>query len=305
MLFPEIILPSVAALAVVACVAVWWGVIARRRQGRPAIPYQPRRPVPWGIIDVSLLMISSLVAPTLIFHALCHWLGGPPPVQPQVAERSGLDVIHPLARVLLESPNLWAILMCALLAVVITPITEELIYRLLFQGWLESLERRLRGRIRPLRRIAAGMAPVALVSLLFAALHFRTPEPKAELSDIIMLLSALYLSELLVIVVLICWLKYAAGATLADLGFVPGKLVSDIKLGLLALPAIIVPIYVLLFATKQLLPENTIVDPFFIFPLAVALGTLYYRTHRIVPGIVLHMTFNATGVILALLTSGC
>ena len=39
-------------------------------------------------------------------------------------------------------------------------------------------------------------------------------------------------------------------------------------------------------------------DPIPLFFLALVLGTLYHRTHRIAPSLVLHMAFNATSIAL-------
>jgi membrane protease YdiL (CAAX protease family) len=39
------------------------------------------------------------------------------------------------------------------------------------------------------------------------------------------------------------------------------------------------------------------VAPFSLFPLALVLGYLYQRTHRIVPSIVCHALFNATSLL--------
>jgi membrane protease YdiL (CAAX protease family) len=139
-----------------------------------------------------------------------------------------------------------------------------------------------------------------MVSLLFAAMHFRRPELALDTPTIVYFQSINTVASLLCIVVLICWLKFAAGATLADFGIVPGRLAADVKLGLLGFLAVTGPVYAVAFAAKQLLPENVVTDPIPILLLALALGVLYYRTHRILPAIVLHMAFNMTGVILAL-----
>ena len=53
-----------------------------------------------------------------------------------------------------------------------------------------------------------------------------------------------------------CWLKFAAGATLADFGIVPRKLAGDVRLGLLAFLAVTPPVYAVLFAVQELLPED-------------------------------------------------
>ncbi len=89
-------------------------------------------------------------------------------------------------------------------------------------------------------------------------------------------------------------------ATAEDLGIVPGKVGSDCRLGLLAFFAVLAPTYAAMFAAMALLPKNAVADPIPLFVLALALGALYYRTHRILPCIVVHVAFNATAVISAI-----
>jgi len=109
-------------------------------------------------------------------------------------------------------------------------------------------------------------------------------------------------AKLLTLGLALCWVRFTAGATLGDLGIVPGRLWADIQLGIWAFLAITIPVYVLLAVATSLLPENTVADPIPLLLLAAVLGGLYYRSHRIVPAIVLHMAFNATSVSLALWT---
>jgi membrane protease YdiL (CAAX protease family) len=231
-------------------------------------------------------------------EAARSWFGLEVPMAAPAAP-SPLDIEHPLARVLSERPSVWGVLICAAAAVVIGPLTEELIFRLLLQGWLESLERRMRRQAPLLRRVVAGFAPVTLVAVLFAAMHFRRAEDWD--AQTIVCRQGIYLvASVVTVTALICWLRFAAGATLADFGIVPGKIAADVKLGLLALLAVAAPVYAVAFAAKRALPEGVVTDPIPILFLALALGILYYRTHRIVPAIVLHMAFNTIGVILAL-----
>ena len=143
------------------------------------------------------------------------------------------------------------------------------------------------------------IGPITLVALLFAAMHFRPPE-SLDTPTIVDRQSVNLAASLLTVAVLIGWLRFAAGATLADFGIVPGKLAADVKLGLLAFLAVTAPVYAVSLAAKQLLPQGMVTDPLPILCLALALGILYYRTHRILPAIILHVAFNATGVILAL-----
>jgi len=94
-------------------------------------------------------------------------------------------------------------------------------------------------------------------------------------------------------------LRAGFGATVADLGWVREKLLADVGLGLLAFAAVAAPTYAAMFLLGSLLPAYLAPDPFVLFPFALVLGTLYYRTHRIVPAIVLHMSLNATSLAMA------
>jgi membrane protease YdiL (CAAX protease family) len=254
--------------------------------------------VPWGGFDVVLALCLYFVMPAWVIQASRDWFGMN--AAAMVRDGAALETIHPLARVLLESRSAWAIFACITMAVVIAPITEEILFRLLLQGWLEAVERRLRRRSPGLRRVAAGILSVALSSLLFAALHIRTPSPRRDVDTIVFFLCARAVANLLTVGLTMCWLRFSAGATLADLGIVPRKLAADVKLGMLAYLAVTVPVYAVMIAMTNLLPPNAVADPVPLLLLAAVLGGLYFRTHRIVPSIVLHMAFNATGVLVAL-----
>ncbi len=272
------------------------------KRGESILSYQPRRPVPWGIGDVILAMGTYVAMPACIVLLMPRWrpMGA---VVPLPVDEGGIDAAHPLARVLTQSPSGWVILVCVLSAVVIAPVIEELLFRLLLQGWLESVERRLRRRIPRLRFATPGVMAVMTSSLLFAALHFRQPSLEVDMEMLFFQIFVGAVANLLTALLVLCWLRIAAGATLADFGVVPRKLAADVKLGMLAFLVITVPVYAVVIAMKNLLPDNVVADPIPLFLLAMVLGGLYCRTHRIVPAIVLHMAFNATGVILALWAS--
>jgi membrane protease YdiL (CAAX protease family) len=141
---------------------------------------------------------------------------------------------------------------------------------------------------------------VGLTSFLFAAMHFRAPSPRFDLDTLIFLIGVRGVASLFTVGLVLGWLRLAAGATLVDLGIVPRKLAADIRLGMLAFFIITAPVYGVLILVGNLLPGSVVADPLPIFLLAAVLGGLYFRTHRIVPSIVLHMAFNATGVVVAL-----
>ena len=69
--------------------------------------------------------------------------------------------------------------------------------------------------------------------------------------------------------------------------------------GLLAAVAVCPPVYFLLFASSLLVPRHLAPDPIPIFFFAVALGTLYYRTHRLAAPVVLHMALNTASLAMA------
>lgn len=261
--------------------------------------YQPRRNVPWGAFDVAILMLAYFAVPLLVVSAAWSMLSSPEEPQP-AAVQTRPDTAHPLQHVLLESRNPWAFGMCILLAVVIAPASEEVLFRLVLQGWLEAAERRRRRHIRWLRSLPVGALPILLSSLAFAALHYREAAGPKDVSIVTILLAAQGAASLLTLAMAFCWLKFAAGANTVDLGIVPRRLPGDVVLGLLACLVVTLPVYFACGIASQMLPKNIAPDPVAIFLLSIALGTLYCRTHRIAPCIVMHMAFNAVAILLAL-----
>jgi hypothetical protein len=148
------------------------------------------------------------------------------------------------------------------------------------------------------------VGPIFLSSFLFARAHFRTAAPAMNLYYVTLLLVGNMLASLLTMGLAIGLLRLRVRASAADFGWVPEKLLADLRLGLLAFVAVAAPLYILQLALSLSLPKYFAPDPFTLFVFALVLGTLYYRTHRIVPAIVVHMSLNATTLAMALL-SGC
>jgi hypothetical protein len=97
----------------------------------------------------------------------------------------------------------------------------------------------------------------------------------------------------------VAWLRGRVGATAADLGWTPKTASGDVKLGLATFAAIAAPIYAVQITFQYLLPANLAPDPAPLFFFALVLGALYYRTHRLLPLIVLHAALNGTSLLLA------
>jgi membrane protease YdiL (CAAX protease family) len=287
-----------AAVACAACAVVWTLIALRWLHRRPLLPFQRRRAVPWRGIDVAITVLAYYcLMPALLVCVSKVGLGLPNSVLSDAAHSSPVEKGHAIQQVLSQkSGSPWPMLLGAISAIVVAPITEELIFRLILQGWLESVERRMRRQMRWLRRIVVGLLPVTIVAVLFAAIHFRTPEQRRDPSTLVVQLQLFVVHCVIVVVLSVAWLKYAAKATWADLGIVPAKLAEDVKLGLLAFVAVTPPVYAVMFAAGKLLPENSVPDPIPLLFLGLALGVLYYHTHRIVPSIVLHSAFNAVAV---------
>jgi len=104
----------------------------------------------------------------------------------------------------------------------------------------------------------------------------------------------------LAVVVLFRWLD---GATAEDFGCVPQTFWPDVRLGLRVFAVVAVPIFALQVTLNALLPANISPDPLTLFPFALVLGWLYWRTRRLAPIVVLHAALNGTSLLLAWLLS--
>jgi hypothetical protein len=147
-----------------------------------------------------------------------------------------------------------------------------------------------------------GVLPVLVASALFAAIHARPPKPDEEAGLTLPLMAADATARLVTIALFVWLLKALSGATARDMGLVREKFWADVRLGLLAFLAIGIPVYLIQEAFVRLLPKSVVPDPIALIFLALALGLLYYRTHRIVPAVTLHLALNATSIAIWLLT---
>jgi membrane protease YdiL (CAAX protease family) len=287
-----------AILAVTACAGVWAMLAARWRQGRPAVPYQPRRRAPWGAWELVLIVAFYVMAYWLTF-ALAGAVFGAGPASGTVGQVGNLPhdkestAAHVVAQLLAEN-NVWVLLLCVVAAAIVAPVAEEFFFRVLLQGWLEARERRWRRWLR----VSRGVVPIVPTALIFAAMHFRRSAPPASARELMLGVASNTVASIVALAFAIAWLRQCVGATAADFGWTPRKLWGDIVLGLAAFGAIAAPLYVMQLAFRLLLPESIAPDPLPLFFFALVLGILYYRTHRIVPLVVLHAALNATSLVL-------
>jgi membrane protease YdiL (CAAX protease family) len=303
-------------------VSLNWALLAR-------VPWEPRRPVPWNGLDV-LVVLGAYVLLLWTLLIAAHWgLGipidtrsGTSPGGSQTVSFVGKDrtaaggknredplanektAMNPVLVVLARRRQPGTLLLCGFAAVLAAPLSEEFFFRLLLQGWLEAVEGRWRKRFRLLRRLTPGLLttclryifsalPMLLVSALFAAVHFRKEAPPGNVDALLAQFVLNGVAELLTVAFAVGYLQFRTGATAADLGFIHEKLPRDLALGLAAI-ALCIPLLIFIqFATASILPKTTAADPVTLFFFAAVMGTIYFRTHRIVPSIVMHVAFNA------------
>jgi len=301
-------------VAPAGCLGMWAWILWRLGQRAPVLPFEPRRRVPWGGLHVFGVLVVYVGAALLLQplgHALAALVGEEPasasaleggvPDAPG-AEESKPRREHPVLRALERDSRLGMILLAVYSAVVVAPVVEEFFFRLLLQGWLEKLEWLGRRRWLALRRLIPGVLPVLVASALFAAIHVRTPKPDEEPRPWLSLMAADATARLVTVALFVWLLRALSGATARDLGFVREKFWADVRLGLLAFLAIGIPIYLIQEGFARLLPKSVVPDPIALVFFASALGLLYYRTHRIVPAVTLHLALNATSVTIYVLT---
>jgi membrane protease YdiL (CAAX protease family) len=174
------------------------------------------------------------------------------------------EVRHPLVEMVTPAgPNFMLFFVAAFVAVVVAPVTEEIFFRLLLQGWLEKWE-----AWRVSRR-GTSLPPDSLPS---EEPTTNTIEASAQTTDS---LTAAESSP-----------RPAPRSTLSE---PPPRGIAGLPFGWL-------PIFIssLLFALAHI---GNGPDPFAIFFLALILGYVYQRTHRIVPSIVAHMLFNTIAML--------
>ena len=122
--------------------AIWLFVLARWGQGRAVIAYRPRRPALRDGGHLFLMVVIYLVMFGVAAAAIHHFL--PDKIAtPNPSEDTGTaHIIVKMVKALHGNP--WIFLVAAMAAVAVAPIVEEFFFRVLLQGWLETLQRQNR-----------------------------------------------------------------------------------------------------------------------------------------------------------------
>ena len=77
---------------------------------------------------------------------------------------------HPLAKLIVEQPSAGLVALATLSAIVVAPVSEEFLFRVVLQGWLERSMRRWR-RLGRLGSRAVRFLPIVVSAAMFAAMH--------------------------------------------------------------------------------------------------------------------------------------
>lgn len=308
---------ALVALLFSAAIVVWMTIFSRWAHGRTLARYERRRPVPWGAIDIAVVFGAYFLLTALIPSLALGLLppeqkrpldkssptqpassivkSGSPDAQKTDGDTDG-QVFHPIVH-LIRSRSLAAMMLAVTLAILIAPLSEEIIFRVVMQGGMEAMARRSRSPVRWLRR----WPPIFAPALVFGLLHWNSDSREYPVEFYIALLSGVAVGATASLVFAIGWLKVVRRATWSDLGFSTVRWNSDVVLGLASFAALAIPIYSLQLALTALMPKGVAPDPLGIFLFALVWGYLYRQTHRIGPSLVSHMALNATSLTAALL----
>lgn len=197
--------------------------------------------------------------------------------------------LHPLTQLIQRGREKPIILLVAFLSgVVLAPLTEEFLFRLVLQGWLTKTLSRF-GNQR-LRNTTSCVLSLLIVSLLFAFMHGGERREQA-VEPLFAGLLGLAIANLLIFVFGTTYLSLFRQARAKDLGFDFRKIPKDLALGGLVF-FIATPFILGLNYFLRILFPDSVVDPIPLFFLALILGTLFYKTRRIQSSIILHALFN-------------
>ena len=202
----------------------------------------------------------------------------PPVLAIQVLTSMLVPYKHPLIESLKEDASLGNMILMTVLVVVVAPLVEEFLFRLVLQGWLQRFEWFTRGGPWLAAASAAADEPIETATLV---------DKKAAVVDGSSSQENPYASPAALAA------EQPTGEPACDPNNVPVRPVLPL-LG-------VVPICIssLVFA---LMHYGHGLAPIPLFVLALGLGYLYQRTGRLLPCILIHMLFNGTAMALLWLT---
>ena len=334
----ESLLTGLWVLVPIASLLLWTSAIVRRGRGDALILYQPRRAVPWGLIDllvlfialplIQLVAISAVVSPAHLEHlddlsakqqiavltasqlanlltlvigvALIRWRTGAgchdfgvssgkfnrdvvlgvagfvmlvvPVFALQFLLTRWMESKHPLVEIIRENPHPIYFALSGFSALIVAPIAEECLFRVVLQGWLEKVA-----------AVPRPSGPDVLLGSLRASSAGSMEEP-AQTSSPRRSVEDKSAEN-----------SYTAPSTEQPRSSHPAHTTPPAYATQLVGPSTW-PIVVSasLFALAHFSHGP---DPGPLFLLAIGLGYLYQRTHRVLPCIVVHFLLNLVSML--------
>ncbi|MDR2116335.1 MAG: CPBP family intramembrane metalloprotease [Planctomycetaceae bacterium] len=207
---------------------------------------------------------------------------------------------HPLSQLLEQSKKSPVILFVAFFCGVLTaPLTEEFLFRLLFQGWLEKKSNDWRKICRyseyfSLRLLRFLFLPeffsIFIVSFLFALAHGgkRTEQP-VDVQFYSMI--GIGIVNLFLFCFGIFYLAVIRGVPIRAFLFRANRIFYDLCIALGTFLIFSPFIFSLHWLLRNNFPDS-VTDPIPLFFFSIILGVLYFRTGRLFPCIMLHAFLN-------------
>ena len=143
---------AIAGVGSFALGVVW--LVLRAGAGREALG--------WALGSWRHDLAAGLIAAAFII---------PPVLAVQAVVTSVVPSEHPLIKLIKENRNLLSVV--TVLAVIVAPLFEEFLFRVVLQGWLEKAEQTLRRKAPGMLQLPRGVWPILLSSIVFAAAHFN------------------------------------------------------------------------------------------------------------------------------------
>jgi len=331
--------PQLFCLSMIAVLCVAY-IVAQLGNTRGGLRFfhvlcPPRRPriTPWGISVIAPVLLIFLLMPTLPYWIITQVFPGPldflqhdtaaienvptddeidieifkPLTQEELAEQ------HPLTILIQKSGrNPLVILVCFLTAVIVAPLSEELVFRVVMQCGIESTLR------RELGHTAWGRLPVLVTAMFFASIHFRLPtQPEIDqqyIDQLFKMMTATMIGNLITVAVVIVIFRSFYRIRWSDVGLWEGaallrpatvrRIGRDALGALFLFLMIIIPVRIVNVAVGTFAKSDwaaargisaSMVDPIPLFLFALVIGTLYYRTRRFASVFFLHAFFNLFG----------
>ncbi len=256
----------------------------------PGLTVPEVRAVPWHGGDVLFLFLLWFALQILLVTVFCLFSAPQTP-----APVSSVTTEHPVSRLMLQAREHdqvgWVLLVTFMGVVVITPIAEEFLFRLVLQSCLQSGLRAFFQKFSVLVAHAFScIVSITLVSLFFASLHGGQHQTQS-VERLFATIQGMTVANFLTLCIGVSYLVGIRRANMSDLGLVRNGLYADLVLGCkIALP--VMPVIFLFNILLRLIFPESGTDQIPIFFLSIALGIIFFTTGRILPCITLHACLN-------------